>query len=653
MIAGRAADEVDLHEDFDEVLGVTCAEGARAMRGFAHPSALRTLEWDPRRVGELADRTAILPPELASLVQPVLARTHDLAARTGGLPAGVFHADLTLSNVMTSDGRTVSGVIDFGDMHHTERVADLAISLASLLRSRRSSWAAISAFLRGYQRVQPLEEAEVAVLGDLVLARLAASVLITSSRPSPDAHHAQTALAMSHDSARVLTELLEQPAKLPIRLARATGLARGTSTTRAMPDLAERRRRVMGGALSPLFYREPLQVVRGEGAWLYDATGAAYLDAYNNVPVLGHAHPAVARSIATQQERLNVNSRYLHPNAVELAERLVASMPSGLDTCVLVNSGSEANDLAWRMASLVTGRRGAVVSDSSYHGVSTVTAAQSSNTWRNGYHPDWVATFPAPAPNPDGQGPGRRDAMERFADAAAWLGERGHEVALTLADPMFTSGGVLDPTPGFVRGLAEATHTAGGLFLADEVQAGFGRSGRGLWSFPNQDLTPDFVALGKPMGNGHPVAALLTRREIADAFTDVDEYFSTFGANPVSAAAALTVLDVIEDEQLVPRSATTGALLRARISALGADLGLELAVRGSGLIAGVEIPPSTGIAVPRLVESLRDRHVLLSNTGPLGNVLKVRPPLIWNARHIEVFIDALRHSLVAEGRRTR
>ena len=217
---------------------------------------------------------------------------------------------------------------------------------------------------------------------------------------------------------------------------------------------------------------------------------------------------------------------------------------------------------------------------------------------------------------------------------------------------MFTSGGVLDPTSGFVRGLAEATHAAGGLILADEVQAGFGRSGRGLWSITGQDLTPDFVTLGKPMGNGHPVAALITRREIADAFTDTDEYFSTFGANPVSAAAALTVLDIIEDEQLVQRSSTTGALLRARILALGEELGLPLIVRGSGLIAGVELSQSTGIFVPDLVESLRERQVLLSNTGPLGNVLKVRPPLVWNGRHVEVFIDVLRNSLVAQGRRT-
>ena len=412
--------------------------------------------------------------------------------------------------------------------------------------------------------------------------------------------------------------------------------------------LRARRRELEGGALSPLFYRSPLQVVRAEGPWIHTADGRRYLDAYNNVPVVGHAHPAVVQAISRQAAVLNLNSRYLHPNVVELAERLTASMPDGLDTCVFANSGSEANDLAWRMARVVTGRGGAVVADLSYHGVSEATAAFSTNTYPVEARPSHVAVFEAPRSADDGG----VAAVERVRAARADLQRAGHDLSLLAVDTVFSSAGILTPTDSFMRGLQDEARAAGGLFLADEVQAGFGRGGRNLWRFLDFGLTPDFVTLGKPMGNGHPVAALITRREIAEAFVEVDEYFSTFGGNPVSCVAALTVLDVIEDEQLVQRSSTTGALLRARILALGEELGLPLTVRGSGLIAGVEISQSTGIFVPDLVESLRDRQVLLSNTGPLGNVLKVRPPLVWNGRHVEVFIDVLGNSLVAQGRRT-
>ena len=650
VVAGSASDEVELLDGFDEELGRACAQAARAMYGFAHPAAIRDLEWDPRRVHTLAGRLDRLAPDLRALVAAVLDGLGDLPARAAGLPAGTFHGDITLSNVMTVDGRTVEGVIDFGDLHHTARVADLAIALTSLLRVREDPYAATIEFLRGYQRVQPLEEGEVEVLGDLVLARLAASLLITATLVSGDADHAATAAAMADGSVRALTRLWSERDRYDVAIARATGLARGRSTTEPAHDLHERRQRSMGGTLSPLFYDRPLHIVRGEGVWLYDADGTAYLDSYNNVPVLGHAHPAVARAIATQQQRLNVNSRYLHANTVELAERLVATMPPGLDTVVFMSSGSEANDLAWRLATHYTGRTGALVSDSSYHGVSTVTARQSSNTWRNGYRSDGIATYPAPAPIPASDGmlrrPGREDATDRVRAGVGDLAEQGHELALALADPLFTSGGILDASAGFVAGLADAVHAAGGLFLADEVQAGFGRSGRHLWSFAGMGFTPDFVSLGKPMGNGHPIAALITRRDIVDTFLACDEYFSTFGGNPVSAAAALTVLDIIEDENLIARSATVGDHLRSEIADMADHIGVDVRTRGSGLIAGIEVVRDGPTRpVIDIVEAMKARRVLMSNTGPRGDVLKVRPPLVLAERHADHLVSALRDVL--------
>jgi 4-aminobutyrate aminotransferase-like enzyme len=317
---------------------------------------------------------------------------------------------------------------------------------------------------------------------------------------------------------------------------------------------------------------------------------------------------------------------------VELAERLVASMPDGLDTCVFANSGSEANDLAWRMARVVTGRGGAIVADLAYHGVSEATAAFSTNTYPAAARPAHVAVFEAPR-DPRDDGP---VAIARVGAARADLQRAGHDPALLAVDSVFSGAGILTPRDDFMRGLQDAARAAGGLFLADEVQAGFGRGGRNLWRFQDFGLTPDFVTLGKPMGNGHPVAALITRREIAQAFSEVDEYFSTFGGNPVSCVAALTVLDVIEQTGLVAHSGAVGAELRAGLEALVP----ELPVRGQGLMVGVELPDAAGFA-----ERLRAHGVLVGTTGPGGGVLKIRPPLIWTSAEVDRFLVAFQQAL--------
>jgi 4-aminobutyrate aminotransferase-like enzyme/Ser/Thr protein kinase RdoA (MazF antagonist) len=647
VVPGTPADGMRLGPGFGFELGRASAALARGLRGFSHPAAMRYLEWDPREVARLGPALATLPdPAQRDRLVALAGRLADLPARTANLPAQVAHGDITLSNVLTQDGRTVSGLIDFGDIHHTARVCDLAISLTALLRVAPAPWPAAAEFLRGYQGVTPLEEEEVAILGDLMLARLAATIAISILRGGSDPEHAATVAELDRGSWAVLDALgAISGAELAGRLLRMTGLARASASRAAVPGLLDRRNQLLGGRrLSPLFYREPLQLTHGQGPWLFASDGTRYLDAYNNVPVVGHAHPAVAQAIASQSRALNVSSRYLHPNLAELAGRLVATMPPGLDTCLFMNSGSEANDLAWRMAVLVTGRAGAIVTDSAYHGVSAATAPLSSNTWLPGQQPGHVATFEPPRAA-DGIAPARRHAAGRVAAARDWLAARGLDVALALADPMFTSGGILDAGPEFVAGLCDAVHEAGGLFLADEVQAGFGRSGSGLWSFARHQIIPDFVTLGKPMGNGHPVAALITRHEIAARFAEVDEYFSTFAGNPVSCAAALTVLDIIEQDDLVTASAATGQLLRRRVAEVTAGLPVPVVVRGSGLLAGIELGGQPAELTPRLAERLRSEQILVGSTGPGGRVLKVRPPLVWTAEHVEIFAAGLRRSL--------
>jgi 4-aminobutyrate aminotransferase-like enzyme len=381
---------------------------------------------------------------------------------------------------------------------------------------------------------------------------------------------------------------------------------------------------------------------------------------------------------------LNLNSRYLHPHAVELAERLLASMPAGLDTCVFANSGSEVNDLAWRMATVFTGSTGAIAADLAYHGVSAATSALSTNTYPPAARPAHVAVFTPPGPGPDGG-----DARAAVEAARTDLRRAGHGVALLLVDSVFSAPGIREPDPAYMRGLVAATHEAGGLFLADEVQAGFGRGGTNLWRFQDFGVEPDLVTLGKPMGNGHPVAALITRREIADRFAAVDEYFSTFGGNPVSCAAALTVLDVIEEKSLVANAGRVGAALRDGIRSLGLPGVVD--VRGPGLMVGVEFAPASapGPTARQVAERLRGAGVLVGTTGPAagaawteerrersdrsdegrrrllgprgprerserqqrspgGATLKVRPPLVWTDEHVAVFLAALRSACDAD-----
>jgi 4-aminobutyrate aminotransferase-like enzyme len=304
-------------------------------------------------------------------------------------------------------------------------------------------------------------------------------------------------------------------------------------------------------------------------------------------------------------------------------------MPSetGLDAVMLVNSGSEANDLAWRLATAATGHAGAIVTEFAYHGVTTAIANFSPEEWPDGYRPEQVETIAPP-------GSGREVDM---AGAVKRLDARGLGLAAAYVDCGFTSDGIWAPSPDDVQAIAGATREAGGLLVADEVQAGHGRSGEHLWSFTRYGIAPDVVTLGKPMGNGYPVAAVIARQELFDRLKASTEVFSTFGGNPVAARAALAVLDVIEDERLVENAARMGAELRATIEHLAHER--IVAVRGRGLLVGVELASSE--LAGEVVNRMRDAGVLVNRTGPRGDVLKIRPPLVFAAEHVKLLVGAL------------
>jgi 4-aminobutyrate aminotransferase-like enzyme len=324
-------------------------------------------------------------------------------------------------------------------------------------------------------------------------------------------------------------------------------------------------------------------------------------------------------------------------------------MPAGLDSVLLVNSGSEANDLAWRIARAATGRGGAIVTAYAYHGLTEATHALSPEEWGKGEHPAHVATIPSPDGYRGAYRRGEDGWAQRYAahvdDAARELGGRGF--AAIYLDSAFTADGILSPPAAYLQEAARRTRELGGLLIADEVQAGHGRSGTALWSFQNSSIDPDMVVMGKPMGNGFPVAALVARSSVLGAVPEETELFSTFGGNPVACAAALAVMDVIEEEGLMASAAETGAYLREGLAALAERHPLIGDVRGEGLLLGVELVEDRATLAPAageahaVVEGMRDRGILISTTGPAGNVLKIRPPLVFRREHADLLLQAL------------
>ncbi|MGW4487186.1 aminotransferase class III-fold pyridoxal phosphate-dependent enzyme [Amycolatopsis sp. NPDC004368] len=631
-----------------EQVGAVAARVSVALQGFFHPRAGRTLMWDIRRMPEVLAAAGLATGRLGELAE----RVAPALAATATLPAGVQHADVTLTNVLASRGG-VTGVIDFGDMHHTAAVADLAVTLTSVLRLSGGDdgrlWRLTDAVLRGYQRHRALSPAEVAVLGELVIARLLTTLAVSATRRGPHADNHRYITQYDTNSEQALDLLSALSVReLADRLARLAG-TRDLTAAIAPDHLATRRAQAMGGRLAPLFYRRPLEIVGGEGPWLHARDGARYLDAYNNVAVVGHTHPAVTRAVGLQLGRLNTHSRYLHSAIVELSERILATMPAPLDTVLFTTSGTEANELAWRLATEYTGGSAAVIAEHAYHGASKWMADLSSNEWPAGYRPAHVATFEAPR----GPATGLTEtvAAERIHRADEKLRAAGERPALVLADSQFTSEGILDVPGAFMAGLLSGAHAAGALYLADEVQSGYGRSGPQLWRFLLAGVTPDLVTLGKPMGAGYPIGAVVTRREIADALASGYEYFSTFAATPAAAAAGHAVLDVLELTDLPARAAATGENLRAGLGALAAEEPLLGDVRGVGLLAGVDVL-ATGASTSRevaraLLSELVGQGVLAGSTGPRGDVLKVRPPLVWEDEHVSLFLERLRRALAA------
>lgn len=418
--------------------------------------------------------------------------------------------------------------------------------------------------------------------------------------------------------------------------------------------LIERRARVLGPAYR-LFYEHPLHLVKGEGVWLYDADGKRYLDAYNNVASIGHCHPKVVEALYQQAKVLNTHTRYLHEGILDYAEKLLATFEPELDQVMFTCTGSEANDLALRIARQYTGGTGLIVTQLAYHGVTDQIAAASPSLGAGVPVGDFVRTVRAP----DAYRLGAENVAQVFADdvraAIADLRRCGIKPAALLLDGIFASDGVLSDPAGFLQQAVAVAREEGLLYIADEVQSGFGRTGSHMWGYQRHGVAPDIVTMGKPMGNGQPIAGAVFRGEVLDAFGRTARYFNTFGGNPVSCAAANAVLDVIQGEALMANCAAVGEYFKAGLQGLAERYPLIGDVRGAGLFVGVELvtdraskAPATD-ATARVVNGMRERGVLISSAGPAANILKIRPQLIFQREHADLFVETLEAVLKSLG----
>jgi 4-aminobutyrate aminotransferase-like enzyme/Ser/Thr protein kinase RdoA (MazF antagonist) len=581
----------------------------------------------------------------------------EVAPHLPTLPRQTIHSDANDWNVLV-EGQEIRGLIDFGDMNYGPRIHELAIAASYLLLEQADPLAWLEQLVKGFHALRPLETMETDLLYYLIAGRWCTSVVQSSKtqKEQPDNPY----ISVTEGPAwRMLERWISiHPGLVADRL-RAC-LDQPVRPRTSVDELVNRRQQVLSPSLS-LSYQQPLLLEKGAFQYLYDGEGHAVLDAYNNIIQVGHAHPRVVEAAHRQMARLNTNTRYLYPILYDYAEQLLQLFPASLNRVFFVNSGSAASDLAIRLARNFTQRQGVLVLEEGYHGNTALGIAISHYKYahRGGKgKPDWITEAALPDTyrglyrDPDSAG------SRYAADVLAQLDKAREYPAAFIAEPIVGCGGQVPLAPGYLPALYPELRRRGVLCISDEVQVGFGRLGPLFWGFTMHRVVSDIVILGKPMGNGHPIGAVVTTSEIADAFANGMEFFSSFGGNPVSCAIGQAVLNVLAEEELPGNALRTGNYLRGQLQALGRQYQEIGDVRGEGLFLGVDLVeagnpdrPATGLA-KAVKNALREQHILVSTDGPADNVLKIKPPLCFNQKNADRLVEALAGILHKKKRET-
>lgn len=632
-------------------LGLFLGEMDKSLAGFRHLAMHRKYTWDIQTALErIPDLKYITDPGNRRVAAYFLLQFEmEVSPQLPMMRMAYAHNDANDYNLLIKEDKVV-GLIDFGDMVYTQLINNVAVACVYAMLDSEQPLDTAAILVKAYHGQYPLKEQELDLLYYLIAARLCISVTrsaFQASLQSDNEHHFVT----ERPAWKLLHKWIAiNPLAAAEAFRKACGFASVIAAERDHASLERERRQYVGRNLS-ISYQEHLKIERGALQYLYDDRGRTFIDCVNNVSHVGHCHPVVVKAMQQQAARLNTNTRYLHDDLVAYAKKLTATLPSTLKVCYFTNSGSEANDLAIRMSRHFTGRKDVIVLDHAYHGTSTAAIEMSPYKF-DGKGGSGRKPYIHKAMNPDMyRGPfkyGDPDAGRKYADdVRRIIGEVNAGVAAFICETLLGVGGQIPLPPGYLDNVYKHVRAAGGLCIADEVQVGFGRVGERFWGFELQEVQPDIVVLGKPVGNGHPLAAVVVTEAIADAFNNGMEYFNTFGGNPVSMATGLAVLQVIEEEGLQRHAKEVGDHLLKGLRNLMDKYPVIGDVRGSGLFIGAEMVKSRETlepAVPEIdqvVEKMKDRGFLLSTDGPLHNVLKIKPPMVFTRENADALVANL------------
>ena len=610
----------------------------RALSSFFHPAAQRPMPWNISN-GLMFDDTLLadLEPDIEKALAPHLKRLQVESFPTLlQMRSQVIHNDAHTGNVLVNETGAVSGLIDFGDAVFAPLIQDLAVSATGLADyCPEDPYGAMDQLVRGFEMAFPLLPDEREILRDATIMRSLMCVTLGGYKM-----HRQPESA-------VLRRIYEASRRGLLAL-----LSNRDSNMHPMPSTDDtlRRRRAVMSPTYKYFYDEPLHIVRGSGTRLYDTDGRQYLDCYNNVPSVGHAHPHVVAALERQAATLNTHTRYLHHEIVRYAERISATLPDELDTCMFVCTGTEANDLAYTIARTVTGKTGAVVSLGAYHGNSIGIADVSIDGAEDSYPPH-VKPIALPDTYRGPYGPDEPDIGKKLAALADQpineMAASPHGLAMLMIDGIFDAPGIFTAPPRYLSELFARVHRSGGLVVADEVQSGLCRLGDNYWSFQDTGAVPDIVTMGKPMGAGHPLGIVAAKRSVLEEFAARRGYFNTFGGNPVSAAVGNAVLDVIESENVLGKVHDVGQYLMSGLARLAGRHEIIGDIRGKGFFLGLDLVADRETRKPHskaahnLANRLRHRGVLVSVNGAHDNVIKIRPPLVFSKADADELLGAI------------
>lgn len=646
----------DLLHDFGYLMGTI----DKALTGFSHRAANRHLKWDLKNLREVIPMLEyVKDPGQRTMVEHFILQFDTFVVPVlPDLRTGIIHNDGNDRNILVQKNDTgkvkIDGIIDFGDMLYSNIVSEPAIAAAYAVLGKEDVIETAVRVIAGYHQAFPLTEQEVEIIFYLICTRLCLSVAMSAFRRTLEPGNeylllsAKPALTALEKMMHVDPVHAHNVFRWACNFEPAVGRA-----GRTPGEIISFRQQHLSPTLS-VSYKKPLKIVRGLRQYLYDESGRAYLDCVNNVCHVGHCHPRVVRSARRQMAILNTNTRYLHDNIVTYAERLCSILPEPLRVCFFVNSGSEANDLALRLARTHTGSLDTIVVDHAYHGnLSTlieISAYKFDGPGGSGAAPH-IHKVAMPDVYRGVYKAGDKEAGKKYAlevkEAIEKMQQAGKKPGTFICESLPGVGGQIVFPDNYLKEAYRYVRDAGGVCIADEVQVGFGRVGTHFWGFATQEVVPDIVTFGKPIGNGHPLAAVVTTAEIAASFNTGMEYFNTFGGNPVSCAVGLAVLDVIRDEKLQENALQVGSHLKAGLLELMEKHSLIGDVRGLGLFIGIELVKDRDTLAPAaeeaayIIERMKDNGILLSLDGPLYNVLKIKPPLVFTRENAGLVVNTL------------